>query len=1149
MTTAGPARENEQELRLALALRGGTSLAVWIGGAVSEINKLRGALAPAETELGDAESPAATPEHPWAVLAKLAGYDAVAVDILAGASAGGLNATLLAASVVYGMPFDRMRQMWVAVADADSLARPVPKFWQRRPPSLLDGDGYFLPEVERALANNIPAPDRAKALGDRLDLLLTATLLDPIEEVRYDQRGEPLRDQRRRARFWFRHRGRPGLPLSDFGADSELDETVRRLALAARTTASFPSGFEPADVFSTTAQHPQTLNMAGLFSETAAPDAGPFRVIDGGLLDNIPIEDATRAIASTPADRPTERWLLYLNPSPEKRQPPPRALVFPVYTAAQHIRQTQESALADIEVLEEHNRAVRDIALRRKALFAELRSSPRARRRAELARQSAAVLADHAVVHAELEALAVQQLFGNGHVDDGKLLPPVVGNPLSGWSAQAHTRLPSRLSAYFTARAAAEPNAVFADVRALLTGVQECLGWAQDVERFAAAERAAEIGSCKAALYRLRVLAEVLQAHADRYWIDGARLEPIVELDELDGWVDRVARRTRRLQHELPSPVQPLLGAVLNSAQAGDDPLFQRELAEFAAELLSIVESSGADAVADDGLKDAGVVDAVAETAAVLHRIAARLAYVATERPDPAEPYQIAYQLLERADDDDRPAVLHELVVVTVPLDVERAPGGFIKFLRIVSDEQSPLPFTTLRRGERGPLQVADKIRGRDLGDFGAFLSAKWRANDWMWGRLDAAACLVRLLLDPPRLVRYNAEQGADAVVRVLEAMVTQPTQAELGPLDEAASRRWHTFLADLWTSHTAEVRSEMEALFRDPDGEHPLPRTTRTVIERLQWMIAARELPHVAAVAQGADIMGGEKVEVPGPDRLSADVRRYSIGRQRVADLGEKRTATIATRLGLVAYRALLPGGGALQWLAKVAMMLTKPLLMAIAFGFAAPTRAALVGFLASAAVSLTAPGASARVLGQPNPADWLSVLDFSGASGGPAALLAVVLAVAFAGWLGWQLAARVRLPRGVGRWVPAVLIAAIPVGAGLGLFAAGFRLGPIGLAVAGVVLTWLATFAYRVPGRVAAAAVTAVGFAVVMAVAVPAGDGWILAVLLVSAYLQVVLMGTVDVLPPQPRPLLHTSRGTPAHGVVAEWRPADDQRVTATE
>ena len=39
-----------------------------------------------------------------------------------------------------------------------------------------------------------------------------------------------------------------------------------------------------------------------------------------------------------------------------------------------------------------------------------------------------------------------------------------------------------------------------------------------------------------------------------------------------------------------------------------------------------------------------------------------------------------------------------------------------------------------------------DKLAGVELAHFGAFLKRSWRANDWMWGRLDAAERLVTLL-------------------------------------------------------------------------------------------------------------------------------------------------------------------------------------------------------------------------------------------------------------------------------------------------------------------------------------------------------------------------------------------------------------------
>jgi patatin-related protein len=1114
-------KDNERELRLALALRGGTSLAVWIGGAVSEINNLRRALGPAEPS--DEETPEA--EHPWAALARLAGYDAVTVDILAGASAGGLNATLMSASIVYGMPFDRMREMWVSVADAEALARPVPKFWNKRPPSLLEGDDYFRSEVESVLWGNIPR-HHSHRLGDQVNLLLTATLLDAVQQRQYDQRSEPYTEQRRRAWFRFRHRGQPGMPLSDFGTGPELAPTIRRLAEAARTTASFPGAFEPASVHSSPQAPPSgAANLAGSFSETAPAGSPPYRVIDGGVLDNIPIDDAVRAIASAEASGPTQRWLLYLNPSPDVTpREPPKSQALPVVFSALRAKSDAEAFLADISALEEHNRVVERGALRRKALFAELRAAEKGQRRETLTKQTKAVLADHALVRAELDALAVHELFTDTHREDGLLLPPVVGDPLASWSAEARTALPERLSVFFAEWARSEPNAVFDDVRGLLSGVQECLGWARDIEESASRQSLEETGSCKTALYRLRLFGRVLEAHADRYWLDGARLEPIVELSELDGWVTRMARRAQRLQRNLPSPVEPLLGAMLSRVQDSDDERFQSELAGFAAELRSIEESSGADAVAEEGAADRNGVDAVSEAFTVLHRIASRLSYVATERTDSERPEAIGYGLLEQADDDDRPGVLRDLVVLTAPLDVGRSPGEVIKFLRIVSDEQSPLPFTALRDKPDGPLRAADKIRGLSLDEFGAFLSAKWRANDWMWGRLDATACLVRLLLDPKRLVRQNSDIGPGGLASALEAVVTTPTAAELGSLDERASQQWHTFLADLWSAHADEVLGELAALFRDPDGDHTLPRATQTVLERLQWTIAARELPYVTLVNEGADLMGGEKAPVPTPDTLAAEVPRYSVGKQRLSSLGEKRMATMGTRFGLIGFRALLPGGSGLKWLGKAAMLLLKPLVLAVVFAFTAPTRAATLAFLGTTAVALTGSQAAAD-----SGKGWTTALDFSGVSFGPGVVVATVLSILSAGWLGWQLSNRIPRTVTVDRRVAAAVIAVVVLAVELWVYSTGFRLGPIGLAVVGVVLTWFATFVYRTPARGAAVVLTAAAFAVVTAVASPAGGGWILAVLILSAYLHMVLLGSVDVLPPRPRPRDSATKETP--------------------
>ncbi len=239
------------ELRLALAMRGGASLGVWIGGAVAEIDQLRRALSEPGTarqapeagattgdsggdavdrdEAGEAHEAGGVGEaaHPWAALARLAGYDSVGVDVLAGASAGGLNGSLLAASLVYGVPFDRMRDLWVRLADIEAMAHATPRLGQPAPRSLLDADGYLRPHLVRAILEHATEPG---GLPARLDLLLTATLLDPQADHQHDDRGASLHLRRREAGLRFQQHGVPGDPLSDFATGADFTTTAGRLA-------------------------------------------------------------------------------------------------------------------------------------------------------------------------------------------------------------------------------------------------------------------------------------------------------------------------------------------------------------------------------------------------------------------------------------------------------------------------------------------------------------------------------------------------------------------------------------------------------------------------------------------------------------------------------------------------------------------------------------------------------------------------------------------------------------------------------------------------------------------------------------------------------------------------------------------------------
>ena len=64
-----------------------------------------------------------------------------------------------------------------------------------------------------------------------------------------------------------------------------------------------------------------------------------------------------------------------------------------------------------------------------------------------------------------------------------------------------------------------------------------------------------------------------------------------------------------------------------------------------------------------------------------------------------------------------------------------------------------------------------DKLAGMSLHRFGAFLKRSWRANDWIWGRLDAVKMLMLIVLTPEMIrgcYRYNrsAERVVEDIAR-----------------------------------------------------------------------------------------------------------------------------------------------------------------------------------------------------------------------------------------------------------------------------------------------------------------------------------------------------------------------------------------------
>ncbi|MDB4894377.1 MAG: hypothetical protein JWN15_639, partial [Firmicutes bacterium] len=98
------------ELRIALVMFGGTSLAVYMNGVVMELLALIRA-----SQQQDSQS------DYWPVISNAAAE--ICIDIISGTSAGGLNALVLAHALATGSDAAGLKELWINTAQLDELLR------------------------------------------------------------------------------------------------------------------------------------------------------------------------------------------------------------------------------------------------------------------------------------------------------------------------------------------------------------------------------------------------------------------------------------------------------------------------------------------------------------------------------------------------------------------------------------------------------------------------------------------------------------------------------------------------------------------------------------------------------------------------------------------------------------------------------------------------------------------------------------------------------------------------------------------------------------------------------------------------------------------------------------------------------------------
>ena len=153
-------------------------------------------------------------------------------------------------------------------------------------------------------------------------------------------------------------------------------------------------------------------------------------------------------------------------------------------------------------------------------------------------------------------------------------------------------------------------------------------------------------------------------------------------------------------------------------------------------------------------------------------------------------------------------------------------------------------------------VEPGQKLAGMQLQHFGGFYKSSWRANDWMWGRLDGAARLVDVILDAERLrLVYNAhETDLYALNDKAGAIAEYLVAAACDGLDDQARG---SFLATIGLTPANAVAKLTDEIALVLSGSTDLSRSRKLARARLQLDILREELP-VLAKTIGLDATDG---------------------------------------------------------------------------------------------------------------------------------------------------------------------------------------------------------------------------------------------------------------------------------------------------
>ncbi len=746
-----------QEIRLAMTMVGGASLAVWMGGVATETSHLLHASRTPE------------PEGPYRALLDLLNAT-VSLDVLTGTSAGGINAACLGLAEAFRSSPQVLRDTWISTGSLDNLIRDP---GEKEPRSLLDGDKVLLADLKDALHR---ITDKATVKPDCPDItvLLTGTMIDG-ETTRFDDAlGNLVRDTEHRLLFRF---------------DGPLwtDDVVGPLALAARSTASFPGAFELSRMPIGEKTGPLHPDMTRYTDVTRS-----HWLTDGGVLLNKPLRPALREIFERRSHSDVRRLLLYVVPTAEREAE--RVEVDPdrpplLGSAMSKVVGTvlSQTISAELEDLTRHNDAVvRTRGTRVSLASMGVRGGPDA-------------LVDQRLMNDYRDRRVQEDATALVREATRRLSLSDVEDPGRQWASGTAAQLRAAAAEGLRDGLPTAPPKGTCELQDLVafrttalddsvaTGLQLVnAGFRLDP----APEQAVQLNRCRVLLHEARHKA----ARGERLagWI--TEQDPPDAKVTLAAWIEGLAEKwAARGRSDTLKEAWPIVVAALRQATPILLPLAQAKPDTEAADTVTTLLAWTGLTSGDDSAGDAIVTSRLVR----LH--------IATRG------------------------------LLAQPPSVDQR----VDLVQVSADSRTLMDMKRRRSW--------DKLTGMQADYFGAFYKASWRANDWMWGRVDGAGWLIQCLLDPKRLRLLRDVVGREAFRKQVRETFEKIGWRRPGTEDGLSPEETESLRAQL-AGELAFLGLDGELGDVEKEAELPIsmPVTAMVLARVRQAEIAREELPCV---------------------------------------------------------------------------------------------------------------------------------------------------------------------------------------------------------------------------------------------------------------------------------------------------------------